>query len=150
MSPFDVIKTVRLTEKVMAVQERNDATAERLGKKTRQQIHLVADPRATKNDIRDAVQTLWSVKVDRVNTMNVTGRCAASAPATRVAQRAGRKPSSPSRSATKSRSPSPIAQKICQAGAVAGSRFFCHAWPGSWPISSCLAVNAIDTGRAAT
>ena len=30
MSPFDVIKTVRLTEKVMAVQEYNDAAAERL------------------------------------------------------------------------------------------------------------------------
>ena len=74
MSPFDVIKTVRLTEKVMAVQERNDATAERLGREPQQQIHLVADPRATKNDIRDAVETLWSVKVDRVNTMNVAGR----------------------------------------------------------------------------
>ena len=32
MSPFDVIKTVRLTEKVMAVQEYNDAAAERLSR----------------------------------------------------------------------------------------------------------------------
>ena len=98
MSPFDVIKTVRLTEKVMAVQERNDHMSEVAAKKrakmlqdnpgsmseaakkkgdkaeTKQQIHLVADPRATKNDIRDAVEVLWSVKVDRVNTMNVSGR----------------------------------------------------------------------------
>jgi|TARA_B100000929_G_C15194292_1_gene313440 large subunit ribosomal protein L23 len=80
MSPFDVIKTVRLTEKVMAVQERNDHMAEVAAKKrgdkaeTKQQIHLVADTRADKNDIRRAVEILWSVKVDRVNTMNVHGR----------------------------------------------------------------------------
>jgi len=74
MSPFDVIKTVRLTEKVMAVQECNDASAERLGRETRQQVHLVADTRADKNDIRRAVEILFKVKVDRVNTMNVSGR----------------------------------------------------------------------------
>ena len=74
MSPFDVIKTVRLTEKVMAVQEYNDAAAERLGRETRQQVHLVTDTRADKNDIRRAVEILFKVKVDRVNTMNVSGR----------------------------------------------------------------------------
>ncbi|MBC8244745.1 MAG: 50S ribosomal protein L23 [Verrucomicrobia bacterium] len=74
MSPFDVIKTVRLTEKVMAVQEYNDAAAERLGRDIRQQVHLVTDTRADKNDIRRAVEILFKVKVDRVNTMNVSGR----------------------------------------------------------------------------
>ena len=74
MSPFDVIKTVRLTEKVMAVQEYNDAAAERLGREIRQQVHLVTDTRADKNDIRRAVEILFKVKVDRVNTMNVSGR----------------------------------------------------------------------------
>ena len=74
MSPFDVIKTVRLTEKVMAVQEYNDAAAERLGREPRQQVHLVTDTRADKNDIRRAVEILFKVKVDRVNTMNVSGR----------------------------------------------------------------------------
>ena len=74
MRPFDVIKTVRLTEKVMAVQEYNDADAERLSRETRQQVHLVTDTRADKNDIRRAVEILFKVKVDRVNTMNVSGR----------------------------------------------------------------------------
>ena len=74
MSPFDVIKTVRLTEKVMAVQEYNDAAAERLSRETRQQVHLVTDTRADKNDIRRAVEILFKVKVDRVNTMNMSGR----------------------------------------------------------------------------
>ena len=74
MSPFDIIKTVRLTEKVMAVQEYNDAAAEPLSRETRQQVHLVTDTRADKNDIRRAVEILFKVKVDRVNTMNVSGR----------------------------------------------------------------------------
>ncbi|MAS76586.1 MAG: 50S ribosomal protein L23 [Verrucomicrobiales bacterium] len=80
MSPFDVIKTVRLTEKVMAVQERCDEMAELSAKKKgtkaviRQQVHLVANSIADKNDIRRAVEILFKVKVDRVNTMNVNGR----------------------------------------------------------------------------
>ena len=80
MSPFDVIKTVRLTEKVMAVQERCDEMAELAAQKKggkaaiRQQVHLVANPTADKNDIRRAVEILFKVKVDRVNTMNMNGR----------------------------------------------------------------------------
>ena len=82
MSPFDVIKTVRLTEKVMAVQERCDEMAELAAKNKeggakaviRQQVQLVANPVADKNDIRRAVEILFKVKVDRVNTMNVNGR----------------------------------------------------------------------------
>ena len=58
----------------MAVQEYNDAAAERLSRETRQQVHLVTDTRADKNDIRRAVEILFKVKVDRVNTMNVSGR----------------------------------------------------------------------------
>ena len=77
MSPFEVIKTVRLTEKVMAVQERCDEMAELAAQKKggkaviRQQVHLVANPAADKNDIRRAVEILFKVKVDRVNTMNI-------------------------------------------------------------------------------
>ena len=80
MSPFEVIKTVRLTEKVMAVQERCDEMAELAAQKKgakaviRQQVHLVANPAADKNDIRRAVEILFKVKVDRVNTMNMSGR----------------------------------------------------------------------------
>lgn len=87
MSPFDVIKTVRLTEKVMAVNERNQSTAERLTKipprnakkpdrkyQARQLVHLAADSRADKKQIRRAVEYLFKVKVDKVNTLNMRGK----------------------------------------------------------------------------
>ena len=87
MSPFDVIKTVRLTEKVMAVNERNQSTAERLTKtsprnakkpdrkyQARQLVHLAADSRADKKQIRRAVEYLFKVKVDKVSTLKVKGK----------------------------------------------------------------------------
>ena len=62
MNAFEIIKTVRLTEK-----------GTRQGEKYNQYT-VVADPRANKTQIRQAVQELFKVKVTRVNTMNVRGK----------------------------------------------------------------------------
>lgn len=62
MKTFDVIKTARLTEK-----------GTRQGEKLNQYT-VVADPHASKIEIRKAVEELFKVKVLRVNTMNVTGK----------------------------------------------------------------------------
>jgi large subunit ribosomal protein L23 len=62
MNSFDVIKTVRLTEK-----------GTRQGEKFNQYT-VVADRRATKPQIRSAVQELFKVKVTKVNTLNVRGK----------------------------------------------------------------------------
>jgi large subunit ribosomal protein L23 len=62
MNAFEIIKTVRLTEK-----------GTRQGEKYNQYT-VVADRRANKTQIRQAVQELFKVKVMRVNTMNVDGK----------------------------------------------------------------------------
>ena len=62
MNAFEVIKTVRLTEK-----------GTRQGEKFNQYT-VVADRRANKTEIRKAVQELFKVKVTRVNTLNVRGK----------------------------------------------------------------------------
>ena len=62
MNSFDVIRTVRVTEK-----------GTRQGEKLNQYT-VVADPRANKIQIRQAVQELFKVKVVRVNTLNVRGK----------------------------------------------------------------------------
>ncbi|MGH7976199.1 MAG: 50S ribosomal protein L23 [Limisphaerales bacterium] len=62
MNAFEIIKTVRLTEK-----------GTRQGEKYNQYT-VVADRRANKTEIRQAVQELFKVKVTRVNTMNVRGK----------------------------------------------------------------------------
>ena len=62
MNTFEVIKTVRLTEK-----------GTRQGEKLNQYT-VKADPRANKAEIRQAVQELFKVKVTRVNTLNVRGK----------------------------------------------------------------------------
>ena len=62
MNSFEVIKTVRLTEK-----------GTRQGEKFNQYT-VVADRRATKPQIRSAVQELFKVKVTKVNTLNVRGK----------------------------------------------------------------------------
>ena len=59
MNAFEVIKTVRLTEK-----------GTRQGEKYNQYT-VVADRRANKTQIRQAVQELFKVKVTRINTLNV-------------------------------------------------------------------------------
>ena len=62
MNAFEVIKTVRLTEK-----------GTRQGEKYNQYT-VVADRRANKPEIRRAVQELFKVKVTKVNTLNVRGK----------------------------------------------------------------------------
>ena len=62
MNAFEIIKTVRLTEK-----------GTRQGEKFNQYT-IVADRLATKPQIRQAVQELFKVKVIRVNTLNVRGK----------------------------------------------------------------------------
>jgi large subunit ribosomal protein L23 len=62
MNSFEVIKTVRLTEK-----------GTRQGEKFNQYT-VVADRLATKPQIRQAVQELFKVKVIKVNTLNVRGK----------------------------------------------------------------------------
>ena len=62
MNTFDIIKTVRLTEK-----------GTRQGDSFNQYT-IVADRRANKTQIRQAVQDLFKVKVVKVNTLNVRGK----------------------------------------------------------------------------
>ncbi len=62
MKTFEIIRTVRLTEK-----------GTRQGEKFNQYT-VVADPRANKTQIRQAVQELFKVKVVKVNTLNVRGK----------------------------------------------------------------------------
>ncbi len=62
MNPFHIIKTVRVTEKGTTQAEKYN------------QYTVVADRRATKNQIRQAVQELFKVTVLRVNTTNVRGK----------------------------------------------------------------------------
>lgn len=62
MNAFEVVRTVRLTEK-----------GTRQGEKYNQYT-IVADPRANKTQIKQAVQELFKVKVTRVNTLNVRGK----------------------------------------------------------------------------
>lgn len=62
MNAFDIIKTVRVTEK-------GTLQAEKLNQYT-----VVADPRANKAQIRKAVEELFKVKVIAVNTLNMPGK----------------------------------------------------------------------------
>ena len=62
MNSFEIVKTVRLTEK-----------GTRQGEKYNQYT-VVADPRANKTQIRTAVQDLFKVKDVKVNTLNVRGK----------------------------------------------------------------------------
>jgi large subunit ribosomal protein L23 len=62
MNSFEIIKTARLTEK-----------GTRQGEKLNQYT-VVADRRATKPQIRQAVQELFKVKVIKINTLNVRGK----------------------------------------------------------------------------
>ena len=62
MNAFEIIKTARLTEK-----------GTRQGSKDNQYT-LVADRRASKPEIKKAVEELFKVKVVSVNTLNVRGK----------------------------------------------------------------------------
>jgi large subunit ribosomal protein L23 len=62
MSPFDIIKTARLTEKGSIQSEQFN------------RYIVVADRRANKIQIRQAVEELFKVTVTEVRTMNVRGK----------------------------------------------------------------------------
>lgn len=62
MNPFEIIKTVRITEKGTVQGEKFN------------QYTVVADRRANKIQIRQAVQELFKVTVLAVNTLNVRGK----------------------------------------------------------------------------
>ena len=62
MTSFDIIKTIRITEKATLQAEKHN------------QYTVVADRRATAPQIKRAVQELFKVKVQRVNTQNVQGK----------------------------------------------------------------------------
>jgi len=62
MNAFDIIKTARLTEKGTRQGELYN------------QYTIVADRRANKFQIRRAVEELFKVKVERVNTMQMHGK----------------------------------------------------------------------------
>ena len=62
MNNFDIIKTVRLTEKGTRQSEKYN------------QYTVVADRRATKPQIKNAVQELFKVKVVGISTMSVRGK----------------------------------------------------------------------------
>ncbi len=62
MNAFDVIKTIRITEKGTLQSSKFN------------QYTVVADPRANKVQIRHAIQDLFKVKVIAVNTLSVRGK----------------------------------------------------------------------------
>ncbi len=62
MNSYEIIKTVRLTEKGTRQSEQFN------------QYTVVADRRASKPQIRQAVEDLFKVKVLKVNTLNVRGK----------------------------------------------------------------------------
>jgi len=62
LTPFDIIKTIRITEKAVM-------QSEKLNKYT-----FVVDPRARVPQIRAAVEELFKVTVTKVNTANMPGK----------------------------------------------------------------------------
>jgi large subunit ribosomal protein L23 len=81
MNSFEIIKTVRVTEKgtrqgshpVRYKVKAKDGSSE-IKTRPLNQYTVVADPRANKTQIRQAVQELFKVKVLKVNTLNVRGK----------------------------------------------------------------------------
>lgn len=62
MSPFEIIKSARLTEKGSVQSDRFN------------QYTVVADRRANKIQIRRAVEELFKVRVVKIQTLNVGGK----------------------------------------------------------------------------
>jgi large subunit ribosomal protein L23 len=60
--PYTVVKNVRITEKGTGLAEKHN------------RYTLEVDRRANKIDIRRSVETIFNVKVLRVNTMNIGGK----------------------------------------------------------------------------
>jgi large subunit ribosomal protein L23 len=89
MNTFEIVRTVRLTEKgtrqgshpvrYVAKDKDGKPLLDKDGKpeikeRPLNQYTVVADPRANKTQIRQAVQELFKVKVIKVNTLNVRGK----------------------------------------------------------------------------
>jgi len=72
--PYDVVKRPLLTEKAVALQERNNCYGF--------EVHRDAN----KIQIRHAVEKIFNVKVEKVRTQNIRGK------SRRLGWRAGRKP----------------------------------------------------------
>lgn len=62
MNYYEIIKTARLSEKGTLQTEKNN------------QYTFMVDKRANKYQIKKAVEELFKVKVEKVNTMNVRGK----------------------------------------------------------------------------
>ena len=91
MNSFEIIKTVRVTEKGTRQSEKYN------------QYTVVADRRANKTEIRQAVQELFKVKVTQASTPSMSAaKPAAAAPPSPAAPPTGKKPSSPSAKKTRS------------------------------------------------
>lgn len=61
MNLYDVVKRLHVTERSVSLQTEGCYT-------------FAVDPRATKVDVRNAIEQLFSVKVDTVRTMNLFGK----------------------------------------------------------------------------
>ena len=61
MEPYDVLKKPLITEKSTSLLQENKYTFE-------------VDTRANKTEIKQAVQSIFKVKVEKVNTMRVKGK----------------------------------------------------------------------------
>ena len=59
---FQIIDTVQLSEKATLLTETNN------------EYVFKVDPRASKPEIRDAVESIWGVEVLKVNTLNRNGK----------------------------------------------------------------------------
>lgn len=62
MNRYQVIKRPLVTEKGTLMQQENN------------QYCFAVDPKATKRDIREAVEAIFKVKVEKVQAMNVSGK----------------------------------------------------------------------------
>ncbi|MDD2707233.1 MAG: 50S ribosomal protein L23 [Verrucomicrobiae bacterium] len=60
--PFSIVQRVRLTEKGSVLQEKHNAYV------------LAVAPKANKVEIKQAVEKIFNVKVERVNTMHCLGK----------------------------------------------------------------------------
>ena len=76
---WDIIKSPVITEKALAAKEETQ--------ETRQLLTFRVDRRATKPEIKSAIETIFQVKVDHVRTINFMGKMA------RRGRFEGRKPS---------------------------------------------------------
>jgi large subunit ribosomal protein L23 len=61
-SPYQILQKPIVTEKSLAVKERNGT------------LCFQVDPHATKTEIKEAVQTVFKVKVDSVRTLSFLGK----------------------------------------------------------------------------